>query len=71
MIIIGFSRKTSKILPKLLCKNFRQKASNNIKIIFTDSLHEKDNVLSAGADLYLPKPYEIMELFQWLYKILD
>ena len=26
MIIIGFSRKTSKILPKLLCKNFRHVA---------------------------------------------
>lgn len=54
-----------------ICKQLKTETENNLKIIFTDSLHEKEKVLSSGADLYLPKPYELMELFQWLYKILD
>lgn len=38
----------------------------NSKIIVTTSIHDKSAVLSAGADLYLPKPYEITELIQWI-----
>lgn len=54
-----------------LCKKIREKTKQNIKIIFTDTLHQKDEILSSGADLYLPKPYELMDLFQWIYKLLD
>ena len=28
-------------------------------------------LVNSGADLYLPKPYDLMELFQWIYKLLD
>ena len=38
----------------------------NSKIIVTTSVHDKTAVLDAGADLYLPKPYEITELIQWI-----
>jgi len=54
-----------------LCKRIREKTKQNIKIIFTDTLHQKDEILSSGADLYLPKPYDLMDLFQWIYKLLD
>ena len=38
----------------------------NSKIIITTTVHDKAAVLDAGADLYLPKPYEITELIQWI-----
>ena len=36
------------------------------KVIVTTSVHDKTAILDAGADLYLPKPYEITELIQWI-----
>ena len=38
----------------------------NSKVIVTTSIHDKAAVLDAGADLYLPKPYEITDLIQWI-----
>ena len=38
----------------------------NSKIIVTTSVHDKTAVLNSGADLYLPKPYEITDLIQWI-----
>ena len=38
----------------------------NSKIIVTTSVHEKSTVLDSGVDLYLPKPYEITDLIQWI-----
>ena len=38
----------------------------NTKIIVTTSVHDKSAVLDAGVDLYLPKPYEITDLIQWI-----
>jgi len=38
----------------------------NSKIIVTTSVHDKSAVLDSGVDLYLPKPYEITELVQWI-----
>lgn len=38
----------------------------NTKIIVTTSVHDKRAVLDAGADLYLPKPYEISDLIRWI-----
>ena len=36
------------------------------KIIVTTTIHDKAAVLNAGADLYLPKPYEISDLIRWV-----
>ncbi|MDD3013216.1 MAG: response regulator [Candidatus Gastranaerophilales bacterium] len=44
---------------------------SSIKIIVSTVTHEKELVLDAGADLYLPKPYELMTLFGWIHKILN
>ena len=38
----------------------------NTKIIVTTSTHDKTAILNAGADLYLPKPYEISDLIRWV-----
>ncbi len=38
----------------------------NTKIIVTTSTHDKSAVLNTGADLYLPKPYEISDLIRWV-----
>lgn len=50
-----------------ICKKLRTSTNFvNSKIIVTTALHDKTAVLDAGADLYLPKPYEITELIQWI-----
>ncbi len=36
------------------------------KIIVTSIIHDKELVLNTGADLYLPKPYEIPHLIKWV-----
>lgn len=38
----------------------------NTKFIATTTIHEKSTILGAGADLYLPKPYEILDLIKWV-----
>ncbi len=38
----------------------------NTKIIVTSVIHDKELVLNTGADLYLPKPYEIPNLIKWV-----
>ena len=38
----------------------------NTKLIMTSIFHDKESILKAGADLYLPKPYEISELVRWV-----
>lgn len=49
------------------CKRIRENAFfNNSKIIATSVLHDKELILSTGADLYLPKPYELPNLLTWI-----
>ena len=38
----------------------------NTKFIVTTNFHNKSTILDAGADLYLPKPYEITDLIRWV-----
>lgn len=38
----------------------------NTRFIVTSTLHDKSTILDAGADLYLPKPYEISDLIRWV-----
>lgn len=59
-------RKGIKICKKI--KNNPQYA--NSKIIVTSIFHEKEPILSAGADLYLPKPYDINYLVNWVNKFI-
>ncbi len=40
------------------------------KIIVTSILHDKELILSSGADLYLPKPYEPAYLVRWVEQLI-
>lgn len=50
-----------------LCYKIKQHDKfKNTKIIVTSIIHDKELVLNTGADLYLPKPYEIPKLIKWV-----
>ena len=50
-----------------VCSELKNSANFvNTKIIMTSTVHDKKKILDAGADLYLPKPYEISELVGWI-----
>lgn len=50
-----------------LCYKLKQQNNyKNSKIIVTSIIHDKELVLNTGADLYLPKPYEIPHLIRWV-----
>lgn len=50
-----------------ICRDLKSRLNFvNTKIIVTSNIHDKAAILDAGADLYLPKPYEISDLIQWI-----
>lgn len=50
-----------------ICKSLKNNAKfSRTKIIVTSVLHDKELVLDSGADLYLPKPYELLNLMHWI-----
>lgn len=51
----------------LICKEFKENyKETKTKVIVTSIIHDKETVLNSGADLYLPKPYEIPNLIKWV-----
>ena len=55
-----------------ICKKLKFETANfPANIIFTTTVHDKEMVLDAGADLYLPKPYELSVLFGWIKKFYE
>ena len=47
-----------------LCKKIKKDNKyKDIKIIVSTIVHDKKMVLNTGADLYLPKPYELLGIF--------
>lgn len=49
------------------CKKLRNTPTYiNCKIIATSVYHDKTIVLNSGADLYIPKPYEITTIIKWI-----
>ena len=53
------------------CREIKQNEKyKNTKLIMTSVFHDKETILRAGADLYLPKPYEISELVKWVDKFI-
>jgi len=48
-------------------KGLKEKQSfANTKFIVTTTVHDKSAILNSGADLYLPKPYEVSDLIRWV-----
>lgn len=55
-----------------LCKEIRSnKLFDRTKLVVTSVLHDKELILNAGADLYIPKPYEISSLIRWVETLTD
>jgi DNA-binding response OmpR family regulator len=42
----------------------------HMAIICMSTLHDREEALSAGADLYLPKPFDLSSLFTWVDRFL-
>lgn len=54
-----------------ICKTLRQNPDfDKTKIIVTSVYHDKEMILNAGADLYIPKPYDISNLIKWIENLL-
>jgi len=52
-----------------ICRCIKDRVDiSNIKLIVSTVVHDKERVLNTGADLYLPKPYELMTLYSWIEK---
>lgn len=51
-----------------VCSSMR---GSKAKIIVSSIMHDKDLALEAGADLYLPKPYDILVLHSWIKRFLE
>lgn len=50
-----------------ICKQIKSNMKyKDTKLIITSIFHDKELVLDNGADLYLPKPYEISSLVKWV-----
>ena len=71
-IIILDAGSVDKLEGLTTCKKIRgQKELTNAKIIVTSIFHDKELVLNSGADLYLPKPYELSHLVKWVKNFMD
>ena len=64
LVLIGETIGTTAKLP-------RNEQSDNNKMIFSSVYSNKKEILKAGADLYLPKPYEIENMINWIKKFLE
>ncbi|MDD3149634.1 MAG: response regulator [Candidatus Gastranaerophilales bacterium] len=55
-----------------ICQKIKHnKEISHIKLITSTTSHNKEEALTAGADLYLPKPYELITLFTWINRLLN
>lgn len=49
------------------CRKIKQNSKyRKTKLIVTSIIHDKELILNSGADLYLPKPYDISNLIKWV-----
>lgn len=53
------------------CESIKQnKKYSNSKLIVTSVFHDKETILKCGADLYLPKPFEMTILIKWVHEFM-
>ncbi|MEB3287028.1 MAG: response regulator [Vampirovibrionales bacterium] len=52
-----------------LCQKIKKSAPQTA-IICISSIHQREMVLRSGADIYLPKPFEMRSLFLWVERLL-
>lgn len=54
-----------------ICKYIRQqKELLKTKIIMTTVIHDREKAFLEGADLYIPKPYELLALHKWINRLI-
>lgn len=70
LIIIDAGDLEKKNGLNLCCRLKQAEPYKNSKIIVTSVIHDKELVLNTGADLYLPKPYEIPYLIKWVNELI-
>lgn len=55
-----------------ICKEIRHNSLfDRTKLVVTSVIHDKELILNSGADLYIPKPYEISSLIRWVEEMMD
>ncbi len=64
-IVILDASESEELSELALCKKIKE-FNTNIKIITTSIYHKKEQILNAGSDVYLPKPYTIDILLNWV-----
>ena len=53
-----------------LCTHLSKIGLECPKIIFSTTIQDKKNIFSKGADVYLPKPYDINTILDWVKKLI-
>ncbi len=53
-----------------ICQKIKALKNTDVKIIFSSSIHQKKEILSAGADFYLPKPYDVKVMMNWVERFI-
>jgi DNA-binding response OmpR family regulator len=51
------------------CQRVKQR-SNKTLVILLSTVHDRQRAMEAGADVYLPKPFELVSLFTWIDRLL-
>lgn len=55
-----------------ICQNLKKDAKyKKSNIIMTTAVHDRELILNCGADLYLPKPYEIPYIFDCIERLMN
>ena len=55
-----------------ICKEIRGNTLfDRTKLVVTSVIHDKELILNSGADLYIPKPYEVSSLIKWVEEMMD
>jgi CheY-like chemotaxis protein len=52
-----------------LCQELKH-AIPNVLVIFTSTVHDRDKAMLVGADLYIPKPFDLLPLLNWIHRLL-
>lgn len=67
IVILDWGNKENSISLEIA----KEISKDNIKLIFTSSYLNKKEILKAGADLYIPKPYEIDDMINSIKNFLN
>lgn len=69
-VIILDAGSADKLDGLTLCQKLKKSEDyKDTKIILSTIIHDKKLVLNTGADLYLPKPYELLGIFNWVEQL--